>query len=43
MKQELCRVIARPTFGDCLERWAKLQPDALALIHLDDGERESER
>jgi acyl-CoA synthetase (AMP-forming)/AMP-acid ligase II len=39
MKAMACR----PTFGDCLQRWAKLQPDALALIHLDDGERESER
>src|SRR5262249_25689159 len=43
MKQELCRMIMRPTLGDRLQRWAKLQPDALALIHLDDGERESER
>ena len=42
MKPELCRIAARSTFGDCLEQWAKLQPAAPALIHLDDGERESE-
>jgi acyl-CoA synthetase (AMP-forming)/AMP-acid ligase II len=35
--------IAGATFGDCLQRWADSQPDALALIHLDDGELENER
>jgi acyl-CoA synthetase (AMP-forming)/AMP-acid ligase II len=43
MNPEPCRVPTRPTFAACLQRWAELQPDAPALIYLDDGERESER
>jgi acyl-CoA synthetase (AMP-forming)/AMP-acid ligase II len=43
MKQELWRVSTWQAFGERLPQWASLQPDAPALVHLDDGEHESAR
>ncbi len=43
MNQELWRAAKSVTFGDCLAQWARLQPDAPALVWLDDGEREGAR
>jgi acyl-CoA synthetase (AMP-forming)/AMP-acid ligase II len=43
MNQELRRGANTASFGDCLAQWARLQPDAPALVWLDDGEREGAR
>ncbi|HEY4918847.1 MAG TPA: fatty acyl-AMP ligase [Xanthobacteraceae bacterium] len=46
MNQEFRRANAAttpPAFAACLAQWASLQPDATALIHLDDGEHARER
>src|SRR6185437_6119536 len=43
MNQELRRTANSATFTDCLVQWSRLQPDAPALVWLDDGEHEGAR
>ncbi|HLH89658.1 MAG TPA: fatty acyl-AMP ligase [Xanthobacteraceae bacterium] len=38
MNQELWRAGKAATLGECLAQWARLQPEAAALVWLDDGE-----